>query len=236
MFVECYKNNGIDYLRLVRSVRRPSKKDPSKMTSYKHTELSIGPLSRFDDGKPDYVKRLKQSFKDGKPLIDALVPYVSEPIVPENHGLADAKDLFATSFAHPRYCAQILLDPVFKSLGLADLIDLYAAVYIAVDKLEGQMRKLKTRLDRRHRENLGRAIAFENFEAETPSDNDEVVRVKDLELQPMELDVAITKMEALGHSFFIYIDSEDEKVSVVYRREDGGYGVLQVNSPTPQLN
>lgn len=122
MFVECYKNNGIDYLRLVRSVRRPSKKDPSKMTSYKHTELSIGPLSRFDDGKPDYVKRLKQSFKDGKPLIDALVPYVSEPIVPENHGLADAKDLFATSFAHPRYCAQILLDPVFKSLGLADLM------------------------------------------------------------------------------------------------------------------
>ena len=114
--------------------------------------------------------------------------------------------------------------------------DLYAAVDIAVDKLEGQMRKLKTRLDRRHRENLGRAIAFENFEAETPSDNDEVVRVKDLELQPMELDVAITKMEALGHSFFIYLDSEDEKVSVVYRREDGGYGVLQVNSPTPQLN
>ena len=114
--------------------------------------------------------------------------------------------------------------------------DLYAAFDLAIDKLEGQMRKLKTRLDRRHRENLGRAIAFENFEAETPSDNDEVVRVKDLELQPMELDVAITKMEALGHSFFIYLDSEDEKVSVVYRREDGGYGVLQVNSPTPQLN
>ena len=61
MFVECYKNNGIPYLRLVRSIRRPSKKDPQKITSYKHTELSIGPLSRFDDGKPDYVKRLKKS-------------------------------------------------------------------------------------------------------------------------------------------------------------------------------
>ena len=53
MFIECYKNNGIPYLRLVRSVRRPSKSDPQKITSYKHTELSIGPLSRFDDGKPD---------------------------------------------------------------------------------------------------------------------------------------------------------------------------------------
>ena len=67
MFIECYKNNGIPYLRLVRSVRRPSKSDPQKITSYKHTELSIGPLSRFDDGKPDYVKRLKESFKEGHP-------------------------------------------------------------------------------------------------------------------------------------------------------------------------
>lgn len=67
MFIECYKNNGIPYLRLVRSVRRPSKSDPQKITSYKHTELSIGPLSRFDDGKPDYVKRLKESFKEGRP-------------------------------------------------------------------------------------------------------------------------------------------------------------------------
>lgn len=89
MFVECYNNNGIPYLRLVRSVRRPSKKDPSKITSYKHTELSIGPLSRFDDGKPDYVRRLKQSFKDGKPLIDSLLPYCNEPLVPSKHGLSD---------------------------------------------------------------------------------------------------------------------------------------------------
>lgn len=122
MFVECYMNNGIPYLRLVRSVRRPSKKDPSKITSYKHTELSIGPLSRFDDGKPDYVKRLKQSFKDGCPLIDSLVPFCDEPIVPEEHGLSDAQDLFSSSYAHPRYCSQILLDPIFKALGLPELM------------------------------------------------------------------------------------------------------------------
>ena len=68
MFIECYKNNGTDYLRLVRSVRRPKKSDPSVCSSYKVTELNIGPLSRFDDGKPDYVQRLKQSFRDGNPL------------------------------------------------------------------------------------------------------------------------------------------------------------------------
>lgn len=121
MFVECYKNNGIPYLRLVRSVRKPSRSNPDKITSYKHTELSIGPLSRFDDGKPDYVKRLKESFKEGKPLIDSLKPYCTEPIVPASHGLAGAEDIFSLSFAHPRYCSQILLDPVFKALGLSEL-------------------------------------------------------------------------------------------------------------------
>ena len=113
--------------------------------------------------------------------------------------------------------------------------DLYAAMDLAVDKLEGQMRKLKTRLDRRHRDSLGKSIAFENFQAEQVNENDEVVRVKELDLSPMDMEEAITKMEALDHSFFVYLDSEDEKVSVLYRREDGTYGVLQVNSPEVKL-
>lgn len=113
--------------------------------------------------------------------------------------------------------------------------DLYAAVDLAIDKLEGQMRKLKTKLDRRHRESSGRAIAFENFISEQDDSNDEVVRVKELDLSPMDMEEAITKMEALDHSFFVYLDSEDEKVSVLYRREDGNYGVLQVNSPEVKL-
>ena len=113
--------------------------------------------------------------------------------------------------------------------------DLYAAIDLAIYKLEGQMRKLKTRLDRRHRESLGRAIAFENFEAENDDSNDEIVRVKELDLKPMDMEEAITKMEGLGHSFFVYLDDEDEKISVVYRREDGGYGVLQVNTPKVDL-
>lgn len=121
MFVECYNNNGTKYLRLVRSVLRPSKKDPSKVTSYKHTELSIGPLSRFDDGAPDYVGRLKRSFKEGRPLIDSLKPFVAEPLVPASHGLAGHQDVFSTSYAHPRYCSQLLLDRIFQDLGLAAL-------------------------------------------------------------------------------------------------------------------
>lgn len=110
--------------------------------------------------------------------------------------------------------------------------DLYAAVDLAVDKLEGQMRKLKTRMDRtKETLSLGEAIAFENFQAELEEEEeDEVVRTKSIFLKPMTLDEAITRMEALGHSFFLYLDIDDEEISVVYKRLDGGYGVLQAEN------
>ena len=63
MFIECIKNNGIPYLRLVQGVRVTNK--DGYRTSQKKVILSIGPLSRFDDGLPDYVERLKKSFKAG---------------------------------------------------------------------------------------------------------------------------------------------------------------------------
>ncbi len=107
--------------------------------------------------------------------------------------------------------------------------DYYQALDLAIDKLEGQMRKLKTRLDRRHSQYLGQSIAFDQFESEdTPSSEDEIVRVKEIELKPTSLEEAITKMEALGHSFHVYLDDEDGLVSVIYKREDHGYGLIQV--------
>ena len=105
--------------------------------------------------------------------------------------------------------------------------DFYAAVDLAIDKLEGQMRKLKTKLCRRHKESLGESIAFDNFETEEDDENDEMVRTKEVYLEPMDIDEAITRMEALGHTFFLYKDVEDEMISVVYKRFDGGYGVIQ---------
>ena len=105
--------------------------------------------------------------------------------------------------------------------------DFYEAVDIALDKLEGQMRKLKTKLCRRHKESLGESIAFENFVNEEDDENDEMVRVKEVYLKPMDIEEAITRMEALGHSFFLYRDVDDDLISVVYKRFDGGYGVIQ---------
>ena len=73
MFVECYKNHGVETLRLVEGKSGISKN--GKRTVTKRVILTLGPLHRYDDGQPDYVKRLKQSFVDGNPLIDSLLPY-----------------------------------------------------------------------------------------------------------------------------------------------------------------
>ena len=111
--------------------------------------------------------------------------------------------------------------------------DLYAAIDLAIDKLEGQMRKLKTRMDRSSsRLSLGESIAFENIEEDNNnSKNDVIVRTKSYYLEPMTLEEAVTRMDALGHDFFLYLDEEDDRISVVYGRRDGGYGVIQAENP-----
>lgn len=112
--------------------------------------------------------------------------------------------------------------------------DLYAGVDLAIDKLEGQMRKLKTRMDRtKAKQGLGKSIAFENFEADLKEmeKEDHVVRTKSYYLEGMTLEEAITRMEALDHPFFIYLDKDDDRISVCYSREEGGYGVIQAENP-----
>ena len=111
--------------------------------------------------------------------------------------------------------------------------DLYAAIDLAVDKLQGQMRKLKTKMDRsNNKQSLGRAIDFENIEPEEApaSEEDVIVRAKSYYLTPMKIDEAVIRMEALGHDFFVYLDEEDDRISVVYVRRDGGYGVIQAEN------
>ncbi len=109
--------------------------------------------------------------------------------------------------------------------------DLYAAFDKAIDALEQQMRKLKTRMSRKNRMSLGESIAFENIvAADVDEDDEKVVRMKSIYLEPMDLEDAITRMEALGHKFFLYLDQEDELISLLYVRNDGGYGIIQAEN------
>lgn len=104
--------------------------------------------------------------------------------------------------------------------------DFYAAVDLAIDKLEDQIRRQKTRLNKKHREHLANAFIDSQLVEE---ENSIPVKTKTVNAEEMDLDTAIMKMELSGHNFYIYTDDETETVSVVYRRSSGGYGLLEVS-------
>ncbi|MFR9254297.1 MAG: ribosome hibernation-promoting factor, HPF/YfiA family [Merdibacter sp.] len=106
--------------------------------------------------------------------------------------------------------------------------DLYAAIDLAVDKLEDQIRRQKTRLTRKNKTKLAEAfVDHELLGDEYDESEDEVVRTKTIDPDLMDLDEAIMRMEMLGHSFFIYRDEETRSIAVVYKRHDGGYGLIE---------
>lgn len=117
MFVEQFKNNGVPYLRLVQSYRVED--GQGRKVSRKKTILNIGPLSRFDDGEPDFVQRLKDSYKEGKPIIDLLLPYIEEPVAKKHVITFEDGDM--ACIGTQKLVSQILLDRLFVQLGLDKL-------------------------------------------------------------------------------------------------------------------
>ena len=101
--------------------------------------------------------------------------------------------------------------------------DIYSAVDIALDKLEDQLRRQKTRLNRRHRDSLAETFILEEEEEEI----DIPVKTKTLAAERMDLEEAIMQMELSNHDFYIYTDDESDRISVVYRRNNGGYGLIE---------
>lgn len=106
--------------------------------------------------------------------------------------------------------------------------DLYAAIDLVTDKLERQIRKNKTRLNR----NVKESVKEFNFDYELPEEeeaNEKVVKRKKLEMKPMSEEEAILEMELLGHSFFVYKDMDTDSICVLYKRKDGDYGLIETN-------
>lgn len=103
--------------------------------------------------------------------------------------------------------------------------DLYAAIDIVIDKLERQFRKYKTKLNNKNKVEESQIEIEDYFE----EPEEEVVKRKELFLKPMDEEEAITQMELLGHTFFVFKNIETEKICVVYKRKDGAYGILETN-------
>ncbi len=104
--------------------------------------------------------------------------------------------------------------------------DFYAAVDKALDTLERQIRKNKTRmLSKQVKTNYDFDIS--EIEIDKSVDENKIVKRKKVEVKPMNEEEAILQMELLGHQFYMYKDSESNKAAVVYKRNDGNYGVIE---------
>lgn len=113
--------------------------------------------------------------------------------------------------------------------------DIYAALDMALDKMYRQIRRYKGKRKRRGAGNNRYAEQDWDLVEPLPLEQDveeeeeklSIVRRKQIELVPMSEEEAIDQMELLGHNFFIFLNAETAKIGVLYRREDGNYGVLE---------
>ncbi|SDS99054.1 putative sigma-54 modulation protein [Paenibacillaceae bacterium GAS479] len=110
--------------------------------------------------------------------------------------------------------------------------DMYASVDTVVDKLERQIRKHKTKANRKFRQSesiktLFREDDVASVAVQDPEEDLEVVRMKRFKLKPMDVEEAILHMDMVGHSFYVFNNIETKEVNVVYRRNDGRYGLIE---------
>ncbi|MBB6216446.1 putative sigma-54 modulation protein [Anaerosolibacter carboniphilus] len=105
--------------------------------------------------------------------------------------------------------------------------DMYASVDKALDKLNRQIGKYKTKLEKRYQGHD--TIRFEYIPDVEPGEKSEskIVRTKRFSIKPMDPEEAVLQMELLGHNFFVFTNGDTEEVNVVYKRKDGDYGLIE---------
>ncbi len=102
--------------------------------------------------------------------------------------------------------------------------DLYAAIDLVQKKLETQIKKNKAKLANRYKDKKGFVILAETEEEQ--EEESQIVRRKEVEFKPMDEEEAILQMELSEHDFFVFKNSKEKCTSVVYKRKDGKYGII----------
>lgn len=160
-------------------------------------------------------------------ITDAMSSYVKEKLG-KLEKYMDTESLKANVLVKVRnYTQKIEVTIPLKTLILRaeeEQQDFYAAVDLVVSKLERQIRKNKDKLIKKEKKG-NKEFKIEDI---IPIESDEkVIKRKKIDIKPMDEEEAILQMELLGHNFYLYKDSESNTVAVVYKRKDGGYGIIE---------
>lgn len=103
--------------------------------------------------------------------------------------------------------------------------DLYAAIDLVTDKLERQIRKNKTKLNNKYKNIIQFDLATD---IEVEEDAAKIIKRKNITTKPMDEEEAVLQMELLNHDFFVFKNVDEECVSVIYKRKDNDYGIINV--------
>ena len=160
-------------------------------------------------------------------ITDAMKDYVKEKLSKLDKYLVDQKAKANVLVKVHNYVQKVEVTIPLKTLILRaeeEQQDFYAAVDLVINKLERQIRKNKAKLQKRDKTktkefNLDDIIPIE--------EEDKIVKHKKIDVKPMSSEEAILQMELLGHDFYVYKDSDTNNVCVLYKRTDGGYGVIE---------
>lgn len=123
MFLDIFNNNEKMYIRISESYRVYSE-EKKKFVNRKRTIKNIGPVSKFDDGKENFIERLRASFNAGTPLIKELEPYVSKDIKKEIYNI-QIHEGTEECIGHPKLFSNLLLDKLMEEIGLTQYINVY---------------------------------------------------------------------------------------------------------------
>lgn len=105
--------------------------------------------------------------------------------------------------------------------------DLYAAIDLVIDKLEGQIRKNKAKMDKKYRDIPKFEMVFD-YDVEEEFEDSKIVKRKDIDMKPMDEEEALIQIELLNHDFFVFKNLDEDCVSVLYKRKDNSYGIINV--------
>jgi len=105
--------------------------------------------------------------------------------------------------------------------------NLYASIDLVSDKIERQIRKNKTKLNKIDKDKTKEFVL--NYESEEVEEYSKIIKRKKIDSKPMNEDEAILQMEMLDHDFFLYKDSKDMSFKLIYKRKDGNYGLIETN-------
>lgn len=163
-------------------------------------------------------------------ITDSIKSYIEEKIGKLNKYLSNPDDITAKVLVRISGREQIVevTIPIQKIVLRCEERheDLYAAIDKVSDKLERQIRKNKTRMQKRISKN--EIIGFDlNFEDSKEEDEHTIVKRKEIEMKPMSEEEAILQMNLIGHEFFVFTNVETGNVDVLYIRKDGNYGIIE---------